>query len=63
MGSEGNSKEKIMNRTVKWWKRIVLAGLILSISSICIFSYQGEDDVVLTFGMFAGSQWDVPNDD
>ena len=38
MGSEENSKEKIMNRTLKWWKRIVLEGLILSISSICIFS-------------------------
>lgn len=47
----------------KWWKRVVIAGLIISIISIGLVVYPKQKQVILTFGMFAGNQWDVPDDD
>ena len=47
----------------KWWKRLVAAGLMISIFSIGFVVYPREKKVVLTLGVFAGNQWDVPDDD
>ena len=47
----------------KWWKRIVIAGLVISIISIGLVVYPKQKQIILTFGMFAGNQWDVPDDD
>ena len=47
----------------KWWKRLVAAGLMISILSIGFVVYPREKKVVLTLGVFAGNQWDVPDDD
>ena len=46
----------------KWWKRLIIAGLVISIISIGLVIYPKQKQVVLTFGMFAGNQWGVPDD-
>ena len=46
----------------KWWKRLTIAGLVISIISIGLVIYPKQKQVVLTFGMFAGNQWGVPDD-
>lgn len=40
---------------------ITLVLLLLCIGGIGWFSYMQQKTVVLKFGMFAGSNWDVPN--
>lgn len=47
----------------KWWKRLVIAGLALSLIAVSFVVYPKQKKIVLTFGMFAGNQWDVPDDD
>ena len=47
----------------KWWKRIIIAGLVISIVSVGFVVYPKQKQIVLTFGMFAGNQWNVPDDD
>ena len=42
---------------------ITLVLLLLCIGGIGWFSYMQQKTVVLKFGMFAGSNWDVPNGD
>ncbi|MCI6009097.1 MAG: extracellular solute-binding protein [Anaerostipes hadrus] len=46
----------------KWWKRLIAVGLIISLLSIGFVIYPKQQKIVLTFGMFAGNQWDVPDD-
>lgn len=45
-----------------WWKRLVAVGLILSIFAVALVINPKGKKTVLTFGMFAGNQWDVPDD-
>lgn len=52
-----------MSKMAIWWKRLIIAGLLLSILAIFFVVAPKEEKVVLTFGMFAGNQWDVPDDD
>ena len=52
-----------MSKTAIWWKRLIIAGLLVSILAIFFVAAPKEEKVVLTFGMFAGNQWDVPDDD
>mgnify|MGYP005763948069 FL=1 len=52
-----------MSKMAIWWKRLIIAGLLLSILAIFFVVALKEEKVVLTFGMFAGNQWDVPDDD
>lgn len=52
-----------MKQTKIWWKRIILCGLIISAVAISMMINPKGKKIVLTFGMFAGNQWDVPNDD
>ncbi len=52
-----------MGKMAVWWKRLVAVGLILSIFAIALVVNPKEKKTVLTFGMFAGNQWDVPDDD
>ena len=52
-----------MSKMAIWWKRLIIAGLLLSISAIFFVIAPKEEKIVLTFGMFAGNQWDVPDDD
>lgn len=52
-----------MGKMAVWWKRLVIAGLILSIGGIFLILAPKEEKITLTFGMFAGNQWDVPDDD
>lgn len=52
-----------MNKMTVWWKRLIVVGLIVSIITAMFILVPNEKKTVLTFGMFAGSQWDVPNDD
>lgn len=52
----------MINRTAFWWKRLVAVGLVLSILAIALVIVPKEKKTVLTFGMFAGNQWDVPDD-
>ena len=47
----------------KWWKRLIAVGLVISLLSIGFVIYPKQQKIVLTFGMFAGNQWDVPDDD
>lgn len=37
--------------------------LLVGIAGIAVYFYMQQQPVVLTFGMFAGSNWDVPNGD
>ena len=46
----------------KWWKRIIAVGLVISLLSVGFVIYPKQQKVVLTFGMFAGNKWDVPDD-
>lgn len=52
-----------MSKMAVWWKRLIIAGLLLSIAGIFLIVAPKEEKVTLTFGMFAGNQWDVPDDD
>ena len=52
-----------MSKMAIWWKRLIIAGLLLSILAIFFVVAPKEEKVVLTFGMFAGNQCDVPDDD
>ncbi len=52
----------MLSKIEKWWKRLIAAGLIVSLFSIGFVVYPKEKKTVLTFGMFAGNQWDVPDD-
>ena len=52
-----------MSKTAVWWRRLVVCGLIFSILTCLLVLKPKEQKVVLTFGMFAGNQWDVPDDD
>lgn len=52
-----------MGKMAVWWKRLIIAGLLLSIAGIFLIVAPKEEKVTLTFGMFAGNQWDVPDDD
>ena len=45
-----------------WWKRLVILGLVLSIFAVIFVVTPKQEKIVLTFGMFAGNQWDVPDD-
>lgn len=51
-----------MGKMALWWKRLVAIGLILSIFAVALVVNPKEKKTVLTFGMFAGNQWDVPDD-
>lgn len=51
-----------MGRMALWWKRLVAVGLILSIFAVALVINPKGKKTVLTFGMFAGNQWDVPDD-
>lgn len=46
----------------KWWKRLIAVGLVISLLSIGFVIYPKQQKIVLTFGMFAGNKWDVPDD-
>ena len=46
----------------KWWKRIIAVGLVISLLSVGFVIYPKQQKIVLTFGMFAGNKWDVPDD-
>ena len=46
----------------KWWKRLIAVGLVISLLSIGFVIYPKQQKIVLTFGMFAGNQWGVPDD-
>lgn len=52
-----------MNKKAVWWKRSIIAGLLLSVFAILLIMNPKEEKIILTFGMFAGNQWDVPDDD
>ena len=51
-----------MNKMAVWWKRLVILGLVLSIFAVIFVVTPKQEKIVLTFGMFAGNQWDVPDD-
>lgn len=51
-----------MNKTVVLWRRIIICGLIISIFLGIWLIRKGDEKIVLTFGMFAGNQWEVPDD-
>lgn len=51
-----------MKKTEIWWKKIVVLGLIASLIAISFVITPKEEKIVLTFGMFAGNQWNVPDD-
>ena len=46
----------------KWWKRIIAVGLVISLLSVGFVIYPKQQKIVLTFGLFAGNKWDVPDD-
>lgn len=52
-----------MNKMAVLWKRLIIVGLVFSIVTATLILFPNEKKTILTFGMFAGSQWDVPNDD
>ena len=39
----------------------VAAAFLLIVSILLYMTYQKNKPITLTFGMFAGSNWDVPN--
>lgn len=51
-----------MKETAIWWKRVIQIGLVLSVFAIYFVVQPKEEKVTLTFGMMAGNQWDVPDD-
>lgn len=52
-----------MKKKMLWWKQLIVVGLIISVVAIFFIINPKEEKVTLTFGMFAGNQWDVPDDD
>lgn len=52
----------MISKMQKWWKRVIAAGLVISLFSVGLVVYPKEKKRILTLGVFAGNQWDVPDD-
>ena len=47
----------------KHFRAVLLGSVLLLIISFCAFKASSKGEKVITFGMFAGSYWDVPYGD